>query len=83
MGKPLAVIEHYLVGDDAGKQADPLKYEVGMTNKNGRYSTMLHVMALATILERRIVSLFPKVNNSLKNLGRHMLSVEFLIQVDA
>ena len=59
------VLLHYLLADDAlfgRKTKEAFDYEIHHSNENNRWCSILHVLALSTVLQKNIVSLFPNVS---------------------
>ena len=61
MSAPVEVLQQYLVADDAAIKKDPLGFEASKAAKNKRWSSVLHLLAASTVLQRTIVSVYPSV----------------------
>ena len=61
---PANILIHYLLGDDAVSKGDSktaYEYEVNQTFIKNRWCSMLHVLAMSTVFQRDIVSVYPDV----------------------
>ena len=61
MSVPVEVLQQYLVADDAARKEDPLGFEASQAAKDKRWSSVLHLLAASTVLQRTIVSVYPSV----------------------
>ena len=69
--EPVDVLWQCLLGPDSttivnnGTMQDALRHEISETSTSGRWSSMLHVLALSNILQKDILSVYPCIGEFL------------------